>query len=57
MLIIARAPVRISFGGGGTDIPAYYERHGGFVVNTTINYYVYTILTPGQPEGVQIFFR
>lgn len=55
MLIIARAPVRISFGGGGTDIPAYYERHGGFVVSTTINYYVYTILTSGQPDGVQIF--
>lgn len=55
MLIIARAPVRISFGGGGTDIPAYYEKHGGFVVSATINYYVYTILTPGQPDGVQIF--
>lgn len=54
-LLIARAPVRISFGGGGTDIPAYYERYGGFVVSTTINYYVYTILTPGQPDGVQIF--
>jgi len=55
MLLIARAPVRISFGGGGTDIPAYYERYGGMVVSTAINYYVYTILTPGQPDGVQIF--
>ena len=55
MLLIARAPVRISFGGGGTDIPAYYERYGGMVVSATINYYVYTILTPGQPDGVQIF--
>ncbi len=55
MLLIARAPVRISFGGGRTDIPAYYERYGGFVVSTTINYYVYTILTPGQPDGVQTF--
>ncbi len=55
MLLIARAPVRISFGGGGTDIPAYYERYGGFVVSTTINYYVYTILTPGPPGEVEIF--
>jgi len=54
MLLIARAPVRISFGGGGTDLPSYYEQHGGSVVSTTINYYVYTILTPGCPNGVQI---
>ncbi len=55
MLLIARAPVRISFGGGGTDIPAYYERYGGFVVSTTISYYVYTILTPGPAGEVEIF--
>jgi len=54
MMLIARAPVRISFGGGGTDLPAYYERYGGLVVSTTISYYVYTILTPGQFDGVQI---
>ena len=54
-MLIARAPVRISFGGGGTDLPAYYERHGGMVVSTAINYYVYTILTPGGSDnGVQI---
>lgn len=52
--VIARAPVRISFGGGGTDLPAYYQQYGGLVVSTTINYYVYTILTPGSPNGVQI---
>lgn len=52
--LIVRAPVRISFGGGGTDLPAYYERHGGLVVSTTISHYVYTILTPGWPGGVQI---
>ena len=54
MILIARAPVRISFGGGGTDLPAYYERYGGLVISTTISYYVYTILTPGWPNGVQI---
>ena len=54
MVLITRAPVRISFGGGGTDLPAYYERYGGLVISTTINYYVYTILTPGWPDGVQI---
>jgi D-glycero-alpha-D-manno-heptose-7-phosphate kinase len=53
-VLIARAPVRISFGGGGTDLPAYYEEHGGLVVSTTISYYTYTILTPGWSDGVQI---
>ncbi|MCP4544428.1 MAG: GHMP kinase [Chloroflexi bacterium] len=54
-MLIARSPVRISFGGGGTDLPDYYERHGGMVVSTTISYYVYTILTPSWPNnGVQI---
>lgn len=53
-MLVARAPVRISFGGGGTDLPAYYERYGGLVVSTTISYYVYTILTPGLPNEVQI---
>lgn len=55
MMLIARAPVRISFGGGGTDLPAYYERYGGMVVSTTINYYFYTVLTPSRPGlGLQI---
>lgn len=53
-VLVARAPVRISFGGGGTDLPAYYNRYGGMVVSTSISYYVYTILTPGWPDGVQI---
>ncbi|MCC7022355.1 MAG: hypothetical protein IT338_05985 [Thermomicrobiales bacterium] len=35
-MISARAPLRISFGGGGTDLPAYYERFGGMVVSSAI---------------------
>jgi len=54
MVLISRSPVRISFGGGGTDLPAYYERYGGLVISTTISHYVYTILNPGWPDGVQI---
>jgi D-glycero-alpha-D-manno-heptose-7-phosphate kinase len=54
MVMIARSPLRISLGGGGTDLPAYYKRHGGLVVSTTISYYVYTIVTTGSPDGVQI---
>jgi len=40
-LIITRSPLRISLGGGGTDLPSYYREHGGFVVSAAINQYVY----------------
>lgn len=40
-MIITRTPLRISFFGGGTDIPAYYEKHGGEVLSTTIDKYLY----------------
>lgn len=39
----ARAPVRISFGGGGTDFEAFYSKFGGIVVSATINRYVYAM--------------
>ena len=54
MLLIARAPVRISFGGGGTDLPAYYEQFGGAVLNTAINRYVFTIISSGASDALQI---
>jgi D-glycero-alpha-D-manno-heptose-7-phosphate kinase len=40
-MIITRTPLRISIGGGGTDLPSYYENHGGFVISAAINKYVY----------------
>ncbi len=40
-MIITRTPLRISVGGGGTDLPSYYERFGGFVVSAAIKQYVY----------------
>jgi D-glycero-alpha-D-manno-heptose-7-phosphate kinase len=50
-MIIARSPLRISLGGGGTDLPSYYEQHTGFLVAAAINKYVYITLnetfTPG----------
>ena len=53
-MLIARAPVRISFAGGGTDLPAYYERHGGLVVSTTIDKFVYVHVSPNGAGAVQI---
>jgi D-glycero-alpha-D-manno-heptose-7-phosphate kinase len=40
-MIIGRSPLRISLGGGGTDLPSYYEKHGGFVLSAAITQYVY----------------
>jgi D-glycero-alpha-D-manno-heptose-7-phosphate kinase len=40
-MIISRAPVRISMGGGGTDLESYYKNHGGFLMAATIDKYIY----------------
>lgn len=46
--------MRISFGGGGTDLPAYYEQFGGAVLSAAINKYFYTILGKRSDDRVQI---
>lgn len=49
-MIIARSPLRISLGGGGTDLPSYYKKHGGFLIAAAIDKYVYaTVLRPFSP--------
>jgi D-glycero-alpha-D-manno-heptose-7-phosphate kinase len=53
-MLIGRSPVRISFAGGGTDLPAYYEQFGGAVLSTAINKYFYTILGKRADGRVQV---
>jgi len=53
-MLIARAPVRISLAGGGTDLPAYFERHRGFVVSTTIDKHFYVFISRSSRDSVQI---
>ncbi|MDR7464894.1 MAG: GHMP kinase, partial [Armatimonadota bacterium] len=53
-MLIARAPVRISFAGGGTDLPAYFTRYGGMVVSAAIDKYFYVFLTVHRGENIQI---
>jgi len=43
---VTRAPFRVSFAGGGTDLPAFYQKEFGAVVSASINKYVYIILNP-----------
>jgi D-glycero-alpha-D-manno-heptose-7-phosphate kinase len=49
-MIIARSPLRITLGGGGTDLPSYYREHEGFLVAAAIDKYVYvTVMRPFSP--------
>src|SRR6185295_6516091 len=47
VMIITRSPLRITLGGGGTDLPSYYSRYGGFLIAGAIDKYVYvTVMRP-----------
>jgi D-glycero-alpha-D-manno-heptose-7-phosphate kinase len=49
-MIIARSPLRITLGGGGTDLPSYYREHDGFLLAAAIDKYVYvTVMRPFTP--------
>ncbi|HLE07148.1 MAG TPA: GHMP kinase [archaeon] len=54
MIIRARSPARIYFGGGGTDISPYPETWGGATLNASIDRYVYTTLVPKYDQSIQI---
>ncbi|HTU21185.1 MAG TPA: hypothetical protein VMG10_24240 [Gemmataceae bacterium] len=53
-IIRAKAPLRISFSGGGTDLPHWYEEHGGAVFSSTINRFAYVTLYPRDDREVRI---
>jgi D-glycero-alpha-D-manno-heptose-7-phosphate kinase len=50
-MIIVRSPLRITLGGGGTDLPSYYRDHGGFLVAAAIDKYVYIALHKSFQPG------
>lgn len=51
-MIIVRSPLRISLGGGGTDLPSYYQEHEGFLIAAAINKYVYVSVSRPFYEGI-----
>jgi D-glycero-alpha-D-manno-heptose-7-phosphate kinase len=53
-MIIARSPLRITLGGGGTDLPSYYREHEGFLVAAAIDKYVYVTVTRPFAPGIYL---
>jgi len=55
-MIISRTPLRMSFVGGGSDLPAYYRLHGGAVVSTAIDKYVYVTVNPKFDNNIRVSY-
>ena len=53
-MIITRSPLRITLGGGGTDLPSYYRQHGGFLIAAAIDKHVYVTLTRPFTPGIYL---
>ena len=54
-MLLGLSPVRLSFAGGGTDMPEFYDDNGGCVVSSTINHFTYVIAHPRSDNYIQIF--
>ena len=54
MIVRSKAPLRISFAGGGTDVPPYPQERGGVVLSTTIDKYAYCSLTPNRHDAIRV---
>jgi len=54
VIIRARAPLRISFAGGGTDVSPYFEQHAGAVLSATVNRYAFATLQPRADGAVSV---
>ena len=55
-MIVSRTPLRVSFFGGGSDLPVYYREHGGAVLSASIDKYVYLCLNRAFGEGVRVAY-
>jgi D-glycero-alpha-D-manno-heptose-7-phosphate kinase len=55
-VIISRTPLRVSFLGGGSDLPCYYRRYGGAVLSTAIDKSVYVTVSPKFDEHVRVSY-
>src|SRR3954447_11242162 len=55
-MIISQTPLRMSFAGGGSDLPAFYRKYGGAVVSTAINKYVYVGVNKKFDQAIRISY-
>ena len=53
-MIITRSPLRITLGGGGTDLPSYSREFGGFVISAAIDKYVFVTVTRPYVKGIYL---
>jgi D-glycero-alpha-D-manno-heptose-7-phosphate kinase len=51
-MIITRTPFRVTLGGGGTDLPSYYEKYGGFIFAMGLNKYMYVMINPPTMDNM-----
>lgn len=55
-MIISRTPLRMSFVGGGSDLPVYYQKHGGAVLSTAVDKYVYVNVNRKFDSGIRVAY-
>jgi D-glycero-alpha-D-manno-heptose-7-phosphate kinase len=55
-LIVSRTPFRLSLGGGGTDLPAYYSKHGGFFIAGAVDKYMHIVLNNRFEPGIRLSY-
>ena len=55
-MIISRTPLRMSFVGGGSDLPSYYREYGGAVVSTAIDKFVYVTMNRKFDSGIRVAY-
>lgn len=55
-MIVSRTPFRLSLGGGGTDLPAYYGKHGGFFVSGAVDKYMHIVVNDGFEPGIRLSY-
>jgi D-glycero-alpha-D-manno-heptose-7-phosphate kinase len=55
-VIMSRTPVRMSFAGGGSDIPSYFQEYGGAVVSSSIDKYVHVLVNPKFDNAIRVSY-
>lgn len=53
-MIITRTPLRMPLGGGGTDLPGFYQRYGSFFISAAIDYYIYITVKRRPIQGIRL---